>query len=191
MDDAKKKVIIDWIERIGHSRLTISDFFSKHKVPFSKAQYFNYKRQIAICGYEGLQDRRNRGGNRKISLEAEGFLLGSVKSNPDVTLQWLEKAIQENFDCTVSLPAISRAIRRVSDNRIYLPVGRPKLKSEKEAIINPLGGFEIIVAIAYYLGWPQRIADLISNKVNEVKRSREFKINAERTDTEGRNESGP
>lgn len=190
MDDAKKKMIIVWMERIGRSELTISDFFSNHKVPFSKAQYFNYKRQIAIAGHEGLQDRRNLGGNRKISLEAEGFLLGCVKSNPDVTLEWLQKAIQENFNCKLSLPAISRAIKRVSENQIYLPIGRPKSKSEKEAIINPLGGFEIIVAIAYHLGWPQRIAGLISNRVDELKTTKEFEINAEKTDTEGRNESG-
>jgi transposase len=190
MDDTKRAMIIDWMERIKHSELTIVDFFKHHKVPFSKAQYFNYKKQIEIVGPSGLQDRRNRGGNRKLSREAEGFLLGCVKSNPDATLGWLQNAIQESFNCHLSTPAICRAIKRVAENQVNLTKGRPKSATVREAVINSLGGFEIIVAIAYHLGWPQWIADLITNRINELKSTQEFKINAEQTDREGRNASG-
>ncbi len=190
MDDTKRAMIIDWMERIKHSELTIVDFFKHHKVPFSKAQYFNYKKQIEIAGPSGLQDRRNRGGNRKLVPEAEGFLLGCVKSNPDVTLGWLQNAIQEDFNCQLSTPAICRAIKRISENQVNLTKGRPKSPTVKESVINPLGGFEIIVAIAYHLGWPQRIADLITNRIDELKSSQEFKINAEQPDREGRKASG-
>ncbi len=60
----------------------------------------------------------------------------------------------------------------------------------KEPEINPLGGFEIIVAIAYHLGWPHRVADIITRKINDLKSSCEFKENALRTDSEGRDASG-
>ena len=180
MDDTKRAMIIDWMERIKHSELTIVDSFKHHKVPFSKAQYFNYKKQIEIVGPSGLQDRRNRGGNRKLSQEAEGFLLGCVKSNPDSTLGWLQNAIQESFNCHLSTPAICRAIKRVAENQVNLTKGRPKSSTVKEAVINSFGGFEIIVAIAYHLGWPQWIADLITNRINELKGSQEFEIEANR-----------
>jgi len=157
MDDTKRTMIIDWMDRIKHSELSIVDFFKHYKVPFSKAQYFNYKKQIETASHSNLQDRRYRGGNRKISSEAEGFLLGCVKSNPDVTLDWLQNAIQENFNCNISTSAICRAIKRVTENQVNLIKGRPKSPTIKEDVINPLGGFEIIVAIAYHLGWPQQI----------------------------------
>lgn len=190
MDDNKKKIILGWMKRIGRSELTIKDFFEKHNIPFSKAQYFIYKKQLAIGGPEGLEDRRKLGGNRKLTPEAEGFLLGCVKTDQDAKLEWLQKSIEENFSCELSLSAISRAIKRASGNQVYLPIGRPRSISKKEAVINPIGGFEIIVAIAYHLGWPQRVADLISNGINELKTTKEFRINAERTDKEGRDKSG-
>lgn len=183
-------MISEWMERIKRSELTISDFFSTYNVPFSKAQYFIYKKLLAAESSDDLTDQRKLGGNRKLSLEAEGFLLGCVVSNPEVTLAWLQKIIQKKFSCEISLSSISRAIKRRSDNQICLPKGRPKLKLEKEVVINPLGGFEIIVAIAYQLGWPQRAADIISNKINELKNSKEFIINAELTDKESRTKSG-
>ena len=121
MDDAKRNMILGWIERIGRSELSVVDFFKNNKVPFSKAQYFNYKKQISIAGPEGLEDRRKLGGNRKLTVEAEGFLRGSIKSKPDVTLEWLQCAISENFDCEVSASAISRAVKiRAQRTRLWL-----------------------------------------------------------------------
>ena len=190
MDDAKSKMILEWMEQIRRSELTIVDFFNEYSVPFSKAQYFNYKKQVAITGPEGLQDRRKLGGNRKLSLKAEAFLHGCVKSNPDVNLEWLQKSIRDDFDCELSRSAISRALKRICGNQVSLSIGRPKSISKKEDVINPLGGFEIIVAIAYHLGWAQRVAELISNEINELKVTKEFNINAKQIDKEGRNESG-
>ncbi len=186
MDDAKRKMILGWIGRVGRSELSVVDFFKKNKVPFSKAQYFNYRKQISIAGPEGLHDRRKLGGNRKLSVEAEGFLRGSLKSKPDVTLEWLQSAISEHFYCDVSASGISRALKRICGNQISLSIGRPKSISEKEDDINPLGGFEIIVAIAYHLGWVQRIAELISNEIKVLSATKEFKINAEQRDKKGR-----
>jgi hypothetical protein len=33
MDDAKRKMILGWIERVGRSELSVVDFFKKNKVP--------------------------------------------------------------------------------------------------------------------------------------------------------------
>jgi hypothetical protein len=190
MDDAKRKSVLGWLQRIESSELSIAAFFKEYKVPFSRAQYFNYKRQLALSGPEGIQDRRRRGGNRKLNEEAEGFLFGCVKSKPDVTLEWLQQAIKENFSREVDLSTISRAIKRVSGNRAHLPRGRRKSISEQEVVINPVGGFEIIVAIAYHLGWAQRVAEVISNEITELKQRRVFKRNAEKNDKQGRHKSG-
>jgi hypothetical protein len=190
MDDAKRRMILGWLERIERSKLTITAFFKEYEVPFSKAQYFIYKKQFALSGPEGLQDRRRHGGNRKLSEEAEGFLFGCVKSNPDVTLEWLQRAIRDNFDSELNRSTISRAIKRVSGNQVHLPRGRRKSIPTQEVIINPVGGFEIIVAIAYHLGWAQRVAEIIFDEIKAVKSTRAFKINAEKIDKHGRYGSG-
>ncbi len=190
MDDAKRKSVLGWLRRIESSGLSIAAFFKEYEVPFSRAQYFIYKKQLALSGSEGIQDRRRRGGNRKLSEEAEGFLLGCVKSNPDVTLEWLQQAIKENFSRELDLSAISRAIKRVSGNQTHLLRGRRKSPSQPEVVINPVGGFEIIVAIAYHLGWAQRVAEVISNDITELKERKVFKRNAEKTDKQGRNKFG-
>jgi hypothetical protein len=190
MDDAKRKSVLGWLQRIESSELSIAAFFKEYEVPFSRAQYFIYKKQLALSGAEGLQDRRRRGGNRKLSEEAEGFLLGCVKSKPEVTLEWLQQAIKENFSCEVDLSTISRAIKRVSGNQAQLPRGRRKSIFEQKVVINPIGGFEIIVAIAYQLGWAQRVTEVISNEIEELKQSKLFERNAEKSDQKGRKKSG-
>ena len=190
MDDAKRKSVLGWVQRIESSSLSIRAFFKEYDVPFSKAQYFNYKKQLALLGLEGIQDRRRRGGNRKLSEEAEGFVLGCVKSKPDVTLEWLQQAIKDNFGSELDPSAISRAIKRVSGNQSHLLRGRRKSTPKPEVVINPVGGFEIIVALAYHLGWGQRVAELISNEITELKERKTFKRNAERSDKQGRTKLG-
>ena len=190
MDNARKKNILKWIKRADQSELIISDFFKKYNVPFSKAQYFIYKKRLAEEGVEGLDDRRRLGGHRKLSLEAEGFILGCVQSNPKVKLKWLQKGISKNFRHKLSVSSISRAIKRISKNKVFLPKGRPRSKGKPEAVIQTIGGFEIIVAIAFYLGWPERVMKLISDEINGLRNSEEFAINDERKDMEGREASG-
>ena len=85
--NCKSRSLLGQLQRIESSGLSIAAFFKEYEVPFSRAQYFNYKRQHALSGPAGIQDRRSRGGNRKLSEEAEGFLLGCVKSKPNVTLE--------------------------------------------------------------------------------------------------------
>ena len=190
MDITKRNVIIEWVKRISQSEVSIAKFFTDYEVPFSKAQYFIYKKQLKIAGSAGLKDGRTRGGNRKLNHEAEAFLLGCVTTKSDVTLEWLQKSLQDKLRYSVSLSSISRAIKRISKNQVHLPIGRRKSILKKEVVVNPLGGFEIIVALACYLRWPQRVAELISSQTDELKNREEFKSNAERTDRTGRDKSG-
>jgi hypothetical protein len=60
MDDAKRKSVLRWLQRIESSRLSIAAFFKEYEVPFSKAQYFIYKKQLALSGPAGIRDRRKR-----------------------------------------------------------------------------------------------------------------------------------
>lgn len=46
----KAATVIRWMERIDASHLSISTFFETKPVPFSRAQYFNYKKRLQQSG---------------------------------------------------------------------------------------------------------------------------------------------
>ena len=65
MDAKKTNEVCKWIERIEKSGLAISTFFDTHQIPFSRAQYFIYKRRLKESGVYGLIDKRCMGGESK------------------------------------------------------------------------------------------------------------------------------
>ncbi len=140
--------IVKWVEQIETTKLSLSEFFERKAVPFSRVQYYNYRRQLRESGLAGLKDQRKRGGNRKITMEQESFLRGCIKQNPDVALEWLQQALMEEFSCDLSVSAIGRALARI-DPKLKRKVGRPaKLVKAPRTDSNALGGFELIVALA-------------------------------------------
>lgn len=68
--------------------------------------------------------------------------------------------------------------------------GRPKLEKLNETGINSLGGFELIVATAYHLGWAQRVEKVISGEVKKLKKSKIFSDNCDTLDLKGRKKNG-
>jgi|LGVF01.1.fsa_nt_gb hypothetical protein len=189
MDAKKAAAISKWIERIEESTLSISTFFDTHDIPFSRAQYFIYKQRFKESGPAGLSDKRCMGGNRKITLDQEAFLKGSFKRDPDVSLGWLQQALKEEFSCKISLSAVSRALTRIAPDRELKIGGRPTTKKQRIEE-NVLGGFELIIAVAYHLGWPQRTADVILESIDALKRNDLFASSSSDVDKKGRNRSG-
>ena len=189
MDAKKATAIVKWIDRIKKSTLPISKFFDKPDIPFSRAQYFIYIRRLEESGPAGLIDKRCMGGNRKITLDQEVFLKGIVKRDPEVPLGWLQQALMEEFSCEISLSAVSRSLTRVAPEREFKVGGRPKTKKQRIEQ-NAMGGFELIIAVAYYLGWPQRTADVILKSIDALKRNDMFEPSNSDVDKKGRNKSG-
>ena len=72
-----RNAIKQWVRRIANSRLSVDEFFARHDVPFSRAQYFRYKQRLA----EGKDlDPLQRGRKKKIGEREELFLKGVVAS---------------------------------------------------------------------------------------------------------------
>jgi hypothetical protein len=189
MDAKKATTIARWIDRIEKSTLAISTFFDRHDIPFSRAQYFIYKRRLKESGPAGIIDKRCVGGNRKITVDQETFLKGSIKRDPDVSLGWLQQALKEEFNCEISLSAISRALTRIAPERELKVGGRPRTKKQRIEQ-NVLGGFELIIAVACHLGWPQRTADVILETIDALKINDLFEASSSEVDNKGRNKSG-
>ena len=107
----RSKVIIFWLEKIEKLDLSISDFFKKFNVPFSRSQYYIYKKKYHKYGELGLEDKRNEGGNRKTNFESEAFITGCIAANPNLSLQWLSEKLAEKYGCKLSPSGITRVIQ--------------------------------------------------------------------------------
>ena len=153
-------------------------------------QYFRYKQRLRESGPIGLaDDRRSTGGNRKITPEQEGFLKGCLRRDPDVSVAWLQHSLFEEFECDITLSGMSRVLARIDPGRDR-KVGRPPKAVKPQVDSNSLGGFELIIAVAYHLGWPQRTADVISKAVASLKEANDFQEKPPKKDSQGRNRSG-
>ena len=189
-DKNRIAAIINWINRVETSNMSISKFFETETVPFSRVQYYNYRRQLRESGLARLKDQRLTGGNRKISLEQEAFLRGCINQNPDVSLEQLQQALREEFSCILSVSAVSRALLRIDPN-IKRNIGRPPKRINVVRMdSNALGGFELIIAMAYHLGWPERTAEVICRAVGALKESDEFEVSRRKESNKGKNKAG-
>lgn len=188
--DSRATNIITWLKRIEKSELTVSDYLKKNNVPFSRSQYYLYRKKYMESGYDGIRDRRADGGNKKTTSEIESFILGCIASNPNVSHIWLQQELAERYDSKLSPSGLSRIIQRLNPpERKKYSKGRPKI-NEQEEVYNSCGGFELIVALAYHLGWPQMTSELIKEEVYALKKKEIFKTGESNVDLQGRDEQG-
>ncbi len=89
----RSTVIIFWLEKIEKSKLSISEFFKKFNVPFSRSQYYIYFKKYNELGEIGLQDNRSEGGNKKTNFQSEAFIAGCIAANENVSPKWLIKYV--------------------------------------------------------------------------------------------------
>jgi transposase len=187
-NDRTKSIII-WLNKIGKSKFSIAEFFQKHTVPFSRSQYYLYNNTFNKFGEAGLRDKRSEGGNKKLTPESEAFILGCVESDPNVSLKWIQEALNKRFDLTLSTSGVTRVLQRLKPDKEKRTRGRPKQHEEKVEH-NSCGGFELIVALAYHLGWPQMTANAIKDIIKSLKRTKAFRSSENNSDKKGRDKQG-
>lgn len=189
LDYSRRKTISDWLNRIERAKVNISEFFKAHNVPFSRSQYYIYKNRFANLGNKGLTDKRKFGGKRKLTKEAEMFLRGSIKQNPTICLKHLKQELLDECQCDMTLQGISLALERIfPENYLKRQRGRPPKRKVEQ--LNQMGGFELIVAIAYYLKYPQLVSEVIKNEILTFRRKKIFKDSEKNMDLIGRRGSG-
>jgi len=162
----RASIVAQWVARISKSRFSVREYFRRFQVPFSQRQYFVYKRQLPQPGVGMRRDGRGGGNHRKLSAEAEGFLAAYLRTHPAVSLEELQRLVQVRFKAAVTKSALSRALKRLGVSltaRRTLAVDRA---------YTPFGGFELVVALACHLRWPQSTAEIIRAQLKRLKRSR-------------------
>ena len=185
----KNDIIVSWLLKIELSNLTISDFFEANIVPFSRAQYYIYKKRFKQFGRSGLEDKRKNGGNKKLNSESEKYIKKCLDENLNVSNLWLREQLIKRYGCAISPSGISRALRRICPERIKEK--RESYRIEKQEVqINQFCGFELIIALAYHLGWPQMTSNAIVDAVNELKETENYYLSKKYSDKKGRDSWG-
>jgi transposase len=154
-----------WLARIKGSSLSAPRFFARYRVPFSLAQFYVYRRRLEASGSDGLVDGRSQGNRRSVTHEAEAFLQGYVAANPSVGQQALRKVLEDRFGISLTQAGMSRCAQRLE-----LHLEKPSAPSAP-LVYAPHAGFELIMALACHLGWPQATAEAIGKGICKARRS--------------------
>jgi transposase len=180
IDVKKAEKIAAIVKKIAASPLSVVEYFRKHKVPFSRMQYFRYKVRLAAQGVAGLLDGRGKGNHRKLTSEAEGFLRGMHQRDQELSLQGMAQALQAALGIEVSRSTINSFFRRAGE-----PIFWPRPRKPKR-MTTPGGGFEILAALALHLGWVQHTAEVIERAVVDFRRTRMYRQERVSKDRKGR-----
>jgi transposase len=181
----RKELILKWLERFERSGLSAPAFFAKYRVPFSLVQFYRYRKSILQSGTDSLTDGRSGGNHRHVHSEAEGFLVGYVSAHPSATESELQRVMQERFGIEISQSGMSQCLKRLGIRR---PWPRPRAQPLRVPAV--YAGFELVVALAWHFGWPQRTAEVIGQAIARAQRSKRFAAPDEAADVKGRSQRG-
>lgn len=169
------------VAQISNSCLSVTEYFRQHKVPFSRAQYFRYKAQLAKSGGEGLKDGRSQGNRRSVTEEAKLFLQGAHLANPQLSLQKLSDCLAQALNLRIDPTTISRYLRAQG-----LQIKRAARAVTVEKIESACGGIEILGAVAMHLGWARHAAQKIVRERERFRGSAAYRNERVRRERKGR-----
>lgn len=181
----RKEVILKWLERFERSGLSAPAFFAKYCVPFSLVQFYRYRKSILEGGIDSLTDGRSQGNHRRVHGEAEGFLMGYVSAHPSATEAELQRVMRERFGIEISQPGMSQCLKRLGIRRPW-----PRQRAQPLRVPLVYAGFELVVALAWHFGWPQRTAEVIGQATARARRSKCFAAPEGGADVKGRSRGG-
>lgn len=171
-----------WLNLIKNSNISFNENTKKYQIPFSRSKYFRLKKLKDKRKLNSLEDKRKYGNNRKISNKIEGFILALIELDSSLKIKDIHRKIKEKYSINISLFGLRKAIKKFSPDYFKKNNEIKKIKTG----ISPIGGFELITALAFYLNWPKRTANIIKKEAEKKKKIK----NKSLKDLKGRNEKG-
>jgi len=166
MGEERIQEILSTIQEIKDSGKSVTSYFSRSAVPFSKAQYYNYLRCLKKYGEEGLRDKRRDGNNRKLTQRIKDYIAVCIKEERGISASQLRIRVQNQFDTDISKSSIN-------DFRKSKGLPRQPVK-EKEYESQRSGGGEILTSLAFFSGILEVFTKVIMARVGEVRKSPAF-----------------
>jgi transposase len=151
------------MKNIEESTLSVNQFFNTNNSPFSKSQYYIYKKILETKGTEGLSDKRIEGNNLKFSDNIKNYVQGLVRHNPFISTIEIQIEIESHFNIKISNTTIKNFRR---------DTGLICVHPEKED--NPVfesSAAEIPLALALGTGLMDMFTDSIGQSIEEKRTS--------------------
>jgi transposase len=165
--DARASKILQIMDEVENSPLTIKQYFKEKNPPFGRAQYYLYKKALREKGVAGLHDQRSKGNNLKFTNDMKNFAKGLIVYNRSMPSAEVQNAIKNEFGVIISNTVIKNF--RIENDLNWI---RPKkgLKPFDES-----GASEISIALALGTGLIDTITDSICQCVQKKRESKEFR----------------
>lgn len=172
--------ILKWIDKITGSKTPIcSHFKRKCRTTLPPFSYTQYKRYINHIKKNGRQHPPSNREGRPCKLgKKEQLFLKAACTCGSPTIKKLQTVINDEFNVLVSRNTLVRTLDScIQGGHISVIEESKKMLKKKQSITshNAYAGFELIVAIAIHLRWPQRVISLIRKSLKRMKK--EFPIN--------------
>src|SRR5947208_14656726 len=104
------KAIAAIVEKIARSPLSVSAYFKRHKVPFGRSRYFQYKAQLAANGLDGWVDGRSGGNRRELTAHAQGVIRGVHQEHAQLSLRQMADRVDSSCVLGVRRMTVSRCM---------------------------------------------------------------------------------
>lgn len=162
--------ILNTIQNIKDSKLSITTYFEQNSVPFSREQYYRYCKILQKSGEDGLRDKRKDGNYTKLTERIKDYIVSIVKENQSISSPQLQKKILNQFDVKISESSLNTFRASVSLTRIATPK-EEKYKHQKSS------GGEILTCLAFFTGIIEIYTKTILERVDEIRQSPLFEQN--------------
>nr|QNO42902.1 hypothetical protein NICIAEDM_00009 [Methanosarcinales archaeon ANME-2c ERB4]QNO44150.1 hypothetical protein PDKEKAMI_00001 [Methanosarcinales archaeon ANME-2c ERB4] len=161
--------ILNILWKIDESEESVRNYFKQNQVPFSRAQYYTYRRTLQKNGDVGLHDKRKDGNYTKMTEIIKDYIVSIVKENRSISSSQLQSKIIDRFDAKISVSSLNNFRASVSLTRS--PASREQYKRQKS------GGGEILTSLASFIHISELFTRTILDRVNDVRQSTLFEQN--------------
>jgi hypothetical protein len=158
---ARVAVILHVMKEVERSPLSVHRYFQEHTTPFSRPQYYLYKKALEEYGIQGLYDRRTQGNAVKFTTDMRSFVKGRVEYNRSMPSSEVQEALEQEFGVTMSLSTITDFRRKAG-----LQGSHP--------VFQESGAAELLIALALESGFIDTFTEAISHAVQQQRASAHF-----------------
>jgi len=110
--------ILSTIHKIGELKQPVSVYFNQNSVPFSRAQYYCYRRILQKYGEKGLRDKRKDGNYTKLTERIKDCVIAIVKENRSISSPQFQGKILNQFGVQISVSSLNNFRASVSLTRL-------------------------------------------------------------------------
>jgi hypothetical protein len=162
MNDDRVTAIVQTIQDVEQSPLSVNQYFKTHEVPFGRAQYYLYKKTLEERGIQGLYDQRHQGNHTKLTPEVKSFMRGLLESHRSMPSSQVQRALLSQYGIVLS----TRRINTFRQEHGLRGFGGDFQES---------GGAEVVMALGLASGFIETLTDAIYQHVQQQGVSKQFR----------------